>query len=93
MRRCSIHLTCGPGSTTSGLRVQDLPDGEGWAFELVQFTTHNGTHMDAPYHFQSKTIRGEPMMTIDQVPLDWFFRPGVKLDFRPVLSKNHIRTY
>jgi kynurenine formamidase len=22
------------------------------------------------------------MMTIDQVPLDWFFRPGVKLDFR-----------
>jgi len=38
--------------------------------------------MDAPYHFQSKSIRGEPMMTIDQVPLDWFFRPGVKLDFR-----------
>jgi kynurenine formamidase len=22
------------------------------------------------------------MMTIDEVPLDWFFRPGVKLDFR-----------
>ncbi len=65
-----------------GLRAEDLPDGEGWAFELVQFTTHNGTHMDAPYHFQSKTIRGEPMMTIDQVPLDWFFRPGVKIDFR-----------
>ena len=65
-----------------GLRAEDLPDGEGWAFELVQFTTHNGTHMDAPYHFQSKTIRGEQMMTIDEVPLDWFFRPGVKLDFR-----------
>ena len=65
-----------------GLRAEDLPDGEGWAFELVQFTTHNGTHMDAPYHFQSKTIRGERMMTIDEVPLDWFFRPGVKLDFR-----------
>jgi hypothetical protein len=42
-----------------GLRAEDLPGGEGWAFELVQFTTHNGTHMDAPYHFQSKTIRGE----------------------------------
>ena len=65
-----------------GLRQEDLPDGEGWAFELVSFTTHNGTHMDAPVHFQSKTIDGEPMMTIDQVPLDWFFRPGVKLDFR-----------
>ena len=44
-----------------GLRADDLPDGEGWAFELVQFTTHNGTHMDAPYHFQSKTIHGEPL--------------------------------
>ena len=74
-----------------GLRAEDLPDGEGWAFELVQFTTHNGTHMDAPYHFQSKTIRGEPMMTIDQVPLDWFFRPGVKLDFRR-LPDGHVVT-
>ena len=64
-----------------GLRLEDLPDGEGWAFEQVQITTHNGTHMDAPYHFQSKSIDGKPMMTIDQVPLDWFLRPGVKLDF------------
>ena len=53
-----------------GLRREDLPDGEGWAFELVQLTTHNGTHMDAPVHYQSKTIDGKPMMTIDQVPLD-----------------------
>ena len=22
------------------------------------------------------------MKTIDELPLDWFFRPGVKLDFR-----------
>ena len=65
-----------------GLRRENLPDGEGWAFELVQLTTHNGTHMDAPVHYQSKTIDGAPMMTIDEVPLDWFFRPGVKLDFR-----------
>ena len=31
-----------------------------------------------------RSIDGKPMMTIDQVPLDWFFRPGVKLDFRNV---------
>ena len=67
-----------------GLRVEDLPDGEGWAIEQIALTTHNGTHMDAPIHFQSKTIDGKPMMTIDQVPLDWFFHPGVKLDFRKV---------
>jgi kynurenine formamidase len=65
-----------------GLRREDLPDGEGWAFERVELTTHNGTHMDAPVHFQSKSLDGKPMMTIDEVPLDWFFRPGVKLDFR-----------
>jgi kynurenine formamidase len=65
-----------------GLRVEDLPDGEGWAIENVHIATHNGTHMDSPYHFQSKSKDGKPMMTIDQVPLDWFFRPGVKLDFR-----------
>ncbi|HXQ84040.1 MAG TPA: cyclase family protein [Xanthobacteraceae bacterium] len=67
-----------------GLRLEDLPDGEGWAFEQIQLTTHNGTHMDAPIHFQSKSIDGKPMMTIDQVPLHWFLRPGVKLDFRNV---------
>ncbi len=65
-----------------GLKVEDLPDGEGWAIEQVTLATHNGTHMDAPYHFQSKDIHGNRMITIDEVPLDWFFRPGVKLDFR-----------
>jgi len=74
-----------------GLRREDLPDGEGWAFELVQLTTHNGTHMDAPVHYQSKSIDGKPMMTIDQVPLDWFFRPGIKLDFRH-LPDGHVVT-
>jgi kynurenine formamidase len=34
-----------------GLRREDLPDGEGWAVEQVQLTTHNGTHLDAPWHF------------------------------------------
>jgi kynurenine formamidase len=38
--------------------------------------------MDAPIHYQSKTIDGGHMMSIDEIPLDWCFRPGVKLDFR-----------
>ena len=59
-----------------GLRLEDLPDGEGWAFEIVQLSTHNGTHMDAPVHYQSKSIDGRLMMTIDQVPLDWFVSPN-----------------
>ncbi len=69
-----------------GLRREDLPDGEGWAFEIVQLTTHN-----APVHYQSKSIDGKRMMSIDEVPLDWFFRPGVKLDFRH-LPDGHVVT-
>lgn len=65
-----------------GLRAQDLPDGEAWAIERIQLITHNGTHLDAPYHFASTMNRGERAITIDEVPLDWCFRPGVKLDFR-----------
>ena len=65
-----------------GLKTSDLPGGEGWAWEVITLTTHNGTHIDAPYHFHSVDKQGKPMMTIDEAPLDWFFRPGVKLDFR-----------
>lgn len=65
-----------------GLRPQDLPDGEGWSLERVQLITHNGTHLDAPYHFASTMNGGERASTIDEVPLDWCFQPGVKLDFR-----------
>ena len=74
-----------------GLQREDLPDGEGWAIEEIKLTTHNGTHMDAPIHFQSRSVDGKPMMTIDQVPLEWFFRPGVKLDFRKMLD-GHVVT-
>lgn len=65
-----------------GLKASDLPDGEAWAIERVQLITHNGTHLDAPYHFASTMNRGERAATIDEVPLEWCFQPGVKLDFR-----------
>ena len=65
-----------------GLQPEDLPDGEGWAVEQVNISTHNGTHLDAPYHFASTMDRGKRAITIDQVPLEWCFGPGIKLDFR-----------
>lgn len=70
------------GAFFDGLAKDDLPDGEAWALEKVELITHNGTHLDAPYHFHSTMNKGERALTIDQVPLDWCFRPGVKLDFR-----------
>src|SRR4051794_5829460 len=42
-----------------GLQEQDLPDAEGWAIEWIRLMTHNGTHLDAPYHFHSTMNRGE----------------------------------
>ena len=65
-----------------GLKKEDLPDGQGWAVENVNLSTHNGTHLDAPYHFHPTMNKGERAITIDEVPLDWCFQPGVKLDFR-----------
>ena len=65
-----------------GLKKEDLPGGEGWAVEMLNIATHNGTHLDAPYHYHSTMNNGERAITIDEVPLDWCFRPGVKLDFR-----------
>ena len=65
-----------------GLKAEELPDEEAWAIERVELITHNGTHLDAPYHFASTMNRGERAITIDEVPLDWCMRPGVKLDFR-----------
>ena len=65
-----------------GLEKEDLPDGEGWAIEWIKLMTHNGTHLDAPYHFHSTMNKGERAITIDEVPLEWCFSPGVKLDFR-----------
>ena len=69
-----------------GLQKHDLPDGEAWAIEKIQLTTHNGTHLDAPYHFHSTMDKAlgerKPAIKIDEVPLEWCFQPGVKLDFR-----------
>src|SRR5450755_2600133 len=64
-----------------GVGPELLRNGEGWAIEtFTRLGTHNSTHVDAPYHYNS-TIAGHPAHTIDQLPLDWFHRPGVVLDF------------
>ena len=65
-----------------GIKPEDMPDGEAWAIERIELITHNGTHLDAPYHYGSTMDKGQRAITIDEVPLDWCFQPGVKLDFR-----------
>ncbi|MBN4075598.1 MAG: cyclase [SAR86 cluster bacterium] len=75
-----------------GVEADEFPGAEGFAaVETVKLSTHNGTHLDAPWHFHPTMDGGEPAMTIDEVPLDWCFRPGVKLDFRH-LADGHVVT-
>src|SRR5689334_17414076 len=43
----------------SGVDPSLLRDGEGWAVEtFLRFGTHNSTHVDAPWHYNS-TVEGE----------------------------------
>jgi len=70
-----------------GVTATDFPEGQAAAAEWVTLTTHSGTHLDAPYHFH-KTMDAKldggarQSITIDEVPLQWCYQPGVKLDFR-----------
>jgi kynurenine formamidase len=64
-----------------GVGRELLRDGEGWATEtFTNFGTHNSTHVDAPWHYNS-TIGGQRAQTIDELPLEWFIGPGVVADF------------
>ena len=68
-----------------GIRPEDLvySHGQGWAIEEISAITHTGTHVDAPYHYGA-TSEDKPARTIDQVPLEWCFAPGVVIDVRHI---------
>lgn len=56
-----------------------LRDEEGWAVEEIRLSTHGVTHLDAPWHYNSR-IQGRRAPTIDELPLEWFYSDGVVLD-------------
>jgi kynurenine formamidase len=66
-------------SKLSGVEQQELPGGLGWASEHVFANTHAGTHIDAPFHY-SPQCGDRASRTIDELPLDWFWGPGVCLN-------------
>src|SRR5699024_7780751 len=74
-----------------GISAEQLPEGQGLAAETVTITTHAGTHIDAPWHYHPTMNRGEKAWTIDEVPLDWFYRPGVKLDLSHLPNGHLVR--
>ncbi|MBW2245064.1 MAG: cyclase family protein [Deltaproteobacteria bacterium] len=64
-----------------GCTREDLPDGEGWGDEALHFSSHLGTHVDAPLHYGS-TCEGRPARTISDIELSELYCDGVVLDLR-----------
>ncbi|SEL71696.1 cyclase family protein [Rhodococcus maanshanensis] len=68
--------------------VEDLPGGEGWGSELVtEFSSHLGTHVDAPLHYGS-TCEGKPSRTITDIALDELWCEAIVLDLRGRCAAN-----
>ncbi len=64
-----------------GIKKKYLRTGLGWANETIRLSSCSVTHLEAPWHY-TPISEGKPAMTIDQVPLDWCFKDGVKIDMR-----------
>ena len=75
-----------------GLLVSQIPRRSFFSSERVELGSHDGTHLDAPYHFYP-TSAGEPAKRIDEVPLDWCFGSGLVLDFRAKRPPQAITEY
>lgn len=63
------------------LHPKDFPDAAFITLDTVTLPTHMGTHIDAPVHY-GPTCEGQVARSVDELPLEWFFAPGVRLDLR-----------
>jgi arylformamidase len=54
--------------------------------QYIMSSNHMGTHLDAPRHFVTNGL------TIDQVPLDWLYGPGVIVDLRKEMDELAVYT-
>ncbi|MBS1888129.1 MAG: cyclase family protein [Actinobacteria bacterium] len=67
-----------------GVPAGTWPDGEAWSIESVTLTTHSGTHVDAPYHYSSRTSAGAPARTIEGLPFSWVMGDAFLLEMMDV---------
>ena len=49
----------------------------GYNITQISMSTHQGTHLDVPYHFY------DDGKTVDQMPLDRFYGPAALVDLAP----------
>jgi len=65
-----------------GMRIvkkEDLPDEEFLSLEIVHAPVHIGTHLDYSFHYGSKS-EDRPAKTAEEIPLEWCYYDGVKID-------------
>lgn len=72
----TAEATVVPGHPRLTFRPIHTHKTHGRSNTAMSFSTHTGTHVDAPYHFVPKG------KTIDQVPLDRLMGPAIMLDLR-----------
>jgi len=61
------------------LKKEELPDEEFLSLEIVHSPVHVGTHLDYSFHYGSKS-EGRASKTAEEIPLEWCYADGVKLD-------------
>lgn len=78
-------------SESYGIKPEDFPERRYCAVETLILTTHDTTHLDAPWHFYP-TSEGKPAKTIEEIPLEWCYSDGVVLDFHHKKSGEEINS-
>jgi len=61
------------------VKKEELPDEEFLSLEIVHSPVHVGTHLDYSFHYGSKS-EGKPSKTAEEIPLEWCYSDGVRLD-------------
>ncbi len=61
------------------VKKEDLPDEEFLSLEIVHSPVHIGTHLDYSFHYGSRS-EGRPSKTAEEIPLDWCYQNGVKIN-------------
>jgi arylformamidase len=70
-----------PGDTPSSFGLNwKISEGAAVNLGAITMSVHNGTHADAPFHFEKDGT------TIDRLPLESFIGPALVIDLSPIFS-------
>ncbi len=61
------------------IKKEEFPEEEFLSLEIVHSAVHCGTHLDYSFHYGS-SCQGRRAKFSEEIPLEWCFQDGVKLD-------------